>query len=77
MKKNNGLFCCLSVRDFEPNVLIKGVHLTILEKYLFYRKLKGIHIVNLKKAKNSVCHRTTFYSKTTIQLIFKDKEITK
>jgi len=24
----NRLFCCVSVRDSEPNILIKGVHLT-------------------------------------------------
>ena len=39
MKKNR-LFCCLSVRDFEPNILIKGVHLTCFEKKpTFDRKL--------------------------------------
>ena len=27
-EKNNRLFCCVSVRDFEPKILIKGVHLT-------------------------------------------------
>jgi len=27
-KKNNRLFCCVSVLDFEPKILIKGVHLT-------------------------------------------------
>ena len=30
--KNNWLFCCLSVHDFEPKILIKGVHLTNLKK---------------------------------------------
>ena len=30
-KKNNRLFCCVSVCNFEPNVLIKGVHLTNLK----------------------------------------------
>jgi len=27
-EKNNRLFCCVSVRDFEPKILIRGVHLT-------------------------------------------------
>ena len=27
-EKNNRLFCCVSVRDFEPKILIKGVRLT-------------------------------------------------
>jgi len=27
-EKNDRLFCCVSVRDFEPKILIKGVHLT-------------------------------------------------
>jgi len=27
-EKNDQLFCCLSVRDFEPKILFKGVHLT-------------------------------------------------
>ena len=31
-EQNNRLFCCLSDRDFEPNILIKGVHLTHFEK---------------------------------------------
>jgi len=26
-EENNRLFCCVSVRDFEPIMLIKGVHL--------------------------------------------------
>jgi len=32
LMKNNRLFCCLSVRNFEPKLLIKGVHLTHFEK---------------------------------------------
>jgi len=31
-EKNNRLFCCVSVRDFEPKILIKDVHLTNFEK---------------------------------------------
>ena len=38
MEKNDQLFCCLSVRDFELKILFKGVHLTNSEK-MFDRKL--------------------------------------
>ena len=31
-EKNNQLFCCLSVRDFELKILFKGAHLTNSEK---------------------------------------------
>ena len=31
-EKYNRLFCCLSARDFESKILIKGVHLTNFEK---------------------------------------------
>ena len=27
-EKNDQLFCCLSVCDFEPKIIFKGVHLT-------------------------------------------------
>ena len=37
-EKNDQLFCCHSVRDFELKILFKGVHLTNSEK-LFDRKL--------------------------------------
>ena len=37
----------VSVRNFEPTILIKGVHLTNIEK--------GVHIVNLKE---QICHRS-------------------
>jgi len=30
-EKYNRLFCCVSVRDFESKILIKGVHLTIID----------------------------------------------
>ena len=34
------MFCSLSVREFEPKILIKGVHLTNFEENkLFDRKL--------------------------------------
>ena len=59
---NNQLFCCLSVRGFEPKILIKVYILHMLEK-LFNRKLIvilsrkiDIHIVNLKQHNS-----TTFY----------------
>jgi len=29
---DNRLFCCVGVRDFEPKILIKGVHLTNTKK---------------------------------------------
>jgi len=32
VETNNRLFCCISVRDFEPKLLIKGVHLTNIKK---------------------------------------------
>ena len=31
IEQNNRLFWCVSVRDFEPNIMIKGVHLTNFE----------------------------------------------
>ena len=31
-EKNDQLFCCLCVHDFEPKILFKGVHLTNSEK---------------------------------------------
>ena len=31
-ERNNRLCCCLSDRDFEPKILLKGVHLTKIEK---------------------------------------------
>ena len=43
-EKNDQLFCCHSVRDFELKILFKGVHLTNSEKkcskerYIVYRK---------------------------------------
>ena len=67
-ENNNRLFCCASVREFEPNILIKGVHPTNFEKKTVRQKVdffltkKGTHIVNLKKVKTDSCHRTTFYS---------------
>ena len=48
----------VSVRDFEPNILIKGVHLTnfdekkVGQKVDFFLMKKDIHIVNLKKQKH-------------------------
>ena len=46
--------CCVSVRDFEPKILITGVHLTIKKNNCliesFFQK-KGIHIINPKKQK--------------------------
>jgi len=56
-EKNYQQFCCLSVCDFEPKILFKGVHLTILEKCSIER-----YIVYLKKQKLSICHRIPFYS---------------
>ena len=47
----------ISVRDFEPKILIKGVHRINFEKKLVEGKLilflmkKYIHVVNLKKGK--------------------------
>jgi len=38
LQKMCKLFCCVSVRGFEPNISIIGVHLTI-EKQLFDRKV--------------------------------------
>ena len=64
------LFCCISVRDFKPKILIKGPFfiLQIWRKKMFNKKLifslerqVDMHIVYLKKYK-SICHHTTFYS---------------
>ena len=61
-EQNNRLFSCLSVRDLEPKILIKSVHLTTFEeRKQFFLMKKGIHIVNLKKHKKGICHRTTFF----------------
>ena len=38
-ERNNRLFCCLSDRDFEPRILLKGVHLTKIEKKCLWRKV--------------------------------------
>ena len=45
-EKKDQLFCCLSVCNFEPKILFKGVHLTNSEK-VFDRK-----VCLLKKIKN-------------------------
>jgi len=66
-EKNDQLFCCHSVRDYELKILFKGVHLTNSEK-MFDRKLdcllkkKRKLYCLLKKIKISICHRTTFNS---------------
>ena len=41
----------VSVHDFEPQILIKGVHLSNFEKVDFFLMKKGIHIMNPKKQK--------------------------
>jgi len=59
--------CCLSVRDFEPNILIKGVHLTnfesncSIESYFFSYEERYIYRIS-KKAKINTGHGTTFFS---------------
>ena len=57
----------ISVRDFEPKTLIKGVHLTqILKKKNCSKNISWrrvyiyIYIVNLKKQKKSICHWLLF-----------------
>ena len=45
-EKYNGLFCCLNVRDFEPNI-IDQTCTSLLESYFF--SYEEIHIVYLKK----------------------------
>ena len=56
-----------SVRDFEPKILIKGVHLTNWKKLMFDRTLmfflwRKVYILWIPKRKTNICHRTTFYS---------------
>ena len=51
------LFCCPSVRDFEPKILVKCVHLTNFEK-LFDRKFsyeEWYTYCMSKKSKKSTC----------------------
>jgi len=60
-EKYNRLFCCVSVRDFESKILIKGVHQTnkMLDgKWFFFLWIK-VCILWIQKKR---CHRTTFYS---------------
>ena len=47
-EKNDRLFCWVRVRDFEPKLLIKGVH-------MYYYESK-------KAKKKRICHHTPFYS---------------
>jgi len=47
-EKNDQLFCCLSVPDFELKILFNGVHLSNSEK-MFDRK---VYILFIKKFKN-------------------------
>ena len=64
-EKNYQMVCCVnsvSVHDFEPQILIKGVHLSNFEKVDFFLMKKGIHIMNPKKQKKRICHHTPFYS---------------
>ena len=54
------------VSDFEPNILIKAVHLTNFEKNCsiksFFSYEERCTYCLSKTAKISICHRTTFYS---------------
>ena len=59
-EKNDQLFCCLSVCDFEPKILFKGVHLTNSEK-VFDRKVYCL-LKKIKKKYMSPLHRTMFNS---------------
>ena len=52
---NYRLFVCL--RDFEPNILIKGVHLT---RTVWWEE--RYNILWIQKRKKSIYHRTSFYS---------------
>ena len=69
------LFCCVSVDDIEPQILIKGVHLThflnncSIETWFFSYEERFTYESN--KAKQSIWHRTIFYSIFTMSLKFK------
>jgi len=72
-EKKNQLFCCVSVRDFEPKILIKGVHLTN-KKNLFNRKLifflwGKIYILWIQKSKKR--YMSPYYFLLYIQYEFK------
>ena len=67
MEKNDQLFCCLSVHDFELKILFKGVHLTIMKKKSSIEKNK---YCLSKKSKISMCHRTLFNSVLNMRKIF-------
>jgi len=49
-EKKNRLFCCASVRDFEPKILIK-LKKTVGQKVYFLLRKKCIHIMNPKSSK--------------------------
>ena len=60
-------YCVAVVPDFEPKILMKGVHLTNFEQncsieswFLSYEERYTYY--ESKKAKKGKCHRTTFYS---------------
>ena len=58
-EKYDQLFSCLSVRDFEPKIFIKDVHLINFEKNClieswFFLMKKGIHSVYIKKIPKKV-----------------------
>ena len=63
---DNRLICCVSVRDFEQKILIKGVHLTnykkncLIESWFFSHEERYTYYESIKKTIK--CHRTTFYS---------------
>ena len=64
-EKNNRLFCCVNDLDFEPKILIKGVHLTNKKKFRqkvdFFLMKKGIHVI-IQKSKNKYVTVLLFYS---------------
>ena len=65
-QKNNRLFCCLSFRDFEPKILIKGIHtkkfLNVQKKVDFFLMKKGVHIMNQKEQNKVYVTVLFFYS---------------
>ena len=63
-KKWNWLFCCVSVRDFKPKIvyIFKIKTKKLLDRKLIFFYEERYTYYESKKAKNKLCHHTTYYS---------------
>ena len=65
-EKNDQLFCCLSVHDFQLKILFKGAHLT----KFWRKKMVNRKVYCLSKKQKYVCHRIPFNSVLKTRKIF-------